>query len=78
MIIHRRPALLPTMFSNAMYRIETAINVSISGGNHSASGPRLKAEAISVIECATVNEVTMATKARNRRKGMIKQKRKSK
>ena len=36
------------------------MNVSISGGNHSASGARLKAEAISVIECAMVNAVTIA------------------
>ena len=34
----------------------TAISVSISGGNHSASGTKPKAEAISEIECATVND----------------------
>ena len=37
----------------------TAISVSISGGNQSASGTKPKAAAISEIECATVNEVTM-------------------
>src|SRR4029079_6571893 len=33
-IIHRRSTLLPTMFSSAMYTIDTAINVSIRGGHH--------------------------------------------
>ena len=37
----------------------------MSGGNHSASGARPNAEAISVIECATVNAVTITTSARS-------------
>ena len=48
------------MFSNAMYTIDSAISTSISGGNQSASGARPLADAISVIECATVNDVTIA------------------
>ncbi len=47
------------MFSIAMNTMVAAIRVSISGGNHSASGARPNAEANSVIECATVNAVTM-------------------
>jgi hypothetical protein len=47
------------MFSNAIYAMVTAISVSISNGNHSASGTKPNAEAISETECATVNDVTM-------------------
>ena len=36
----------------------------MSGGNQSASGARPNAEAISVIECATVNAVTIETSGR--------------
>ena len=57
--------------------METAIKVSIKGGNHDTAGARSNADAISVIECAIVNEVTIATSGRNRRKGMIRQKRNS-
>ena len=60
-----------------MYTIDIAISVSISGGNHSASGARLYADAISVIECATVNEVTMGISARKRRNGITRQNRNS-
>ena len=45
--------------------METAIRVSTRGGNQSASGPKPKADAMSVIECATVNEVTTRTRARS-------------
>ena len=55
----------------------TAISVSISGGNQSASGAKPKAEAISVIECATVKEVTITTSGRSRRNGMTRQARNS-
>ena len=51
--------------------------VSTSGGNHSASGARSKAEAISVIECATVNAVTTSTSGRKRRNGITRQSRNS-
>ena len=44
------------MFSSAIYTMDVAISVSMSGGNHSASGARLYADAIRVIECATVND----------------------
>ena len=52
--------------------MDAAISVSISGGNHSASGAKLKADAISVIECATVNAVTTKTRGRNRRNGITR------
>ena len=57
--------------------MDTAISVSMSGGNHSASGASSKAEAISVIECATVNAVTTTTSGRKRRNGMTRQSRNS-
>src|SRR5216117_3919747 len=76
-INQRRLTLLPRTFSIAMYRMEIAISVSMRGGNHSASGPRLYAEAISVIECATVNEVTSSTSCPNLRNGITKQSRNS-
>ena len=57
------------MFSNAMYTIDSAISVSTSGGNHSAAGASPSAEAISVIECATVNAVMIAMSGRSRRNG---------
>ena len=50
------------------------MSVSMSGGNQSALAPRL-AEPISVIECATVKDVTMAMSGRRRRIGMTRQKR---
>ena len=65
------------MFSSAMKTIVAAISVSISGGNHSASGTKPNAEAISVIECATVNDVTMMMSGRSRRNGMTRQARNS-
>ena len=65
------------MFSNAIYTMVTAISVSISGGNHSASGTKPNAEAISEIECATVNDVTMITSGRSRRNGITRQSRNS-
>ncbi len=60
-----------------MYTIETAISVSMSGGNHSASGAMSYADAMSVTECATVNAVTMGMSARNRRNGITRQNRNS-
>ncbi len=57
------------MFSSAMYTIETAISVSMSGGNQSAFGANPNADAISVIECATVNDVMTATSGRTRLMG---------
>ena len=65
------------MFSSAMYTIDTAISVSMSGGNQSASGAKPNADAISVTECATVNDVTMMTSCRNWRNGMTRQNRNS-
>jgi len=53
--------------------IVTAINVSMSGGNQSASGTKPKAEAIREIECPTVKDVTMMTSARSRRNGITRQ-----
>src|ERR1700716_1606625 len=55
----------------------TAISVSISGGNHSASGTNPRAEAISEIECPTVNDVTMTMSGRSRRNGTTRQSRNS-
>jgi len=55
----------------------TAISVSMSGGNQSASGTNPKAEAISEIECPTVNAVTMMTSGRSRRNGITRQHRNS-
>ena len=60
-----------------MKTIESAIRVSMSGGNQSALGARPIEAAIRVIECATVNDVTMGTSAQKLRKGTTKQKRKS-
>ena len=40
-------------------------------------GRYAKAEAMRVIECATVNEVTTSTSGRKRRNGMMRQRRKS-
>ena len=54
-----------------------AISVSTSGGNQSASGTKPKAEAISEIECPTVNAVTMMTSGRSRRNGITRQSRNS-
>ena len=56
--------------------MDMAIRVSISGGNHSASGPRPYAEAISVNECATVNDVTIRSNWRNFRNGITRHSRK--
>ena len=64
------------MFSSAMYRIETATSVSISGGNHRASGAKPRADAISVIEWATVNAVTTPTSGPKRRNGTTRANRK--
>ena len=47
----------------------------MSGGNHSPSGATLYTEAMSVIECATVNEITTASSERTRRNGMTRQNR---
>src|SRR5437016_9358601 len=55
----------------------TAISVSMSGGNQSASGTNPKAEEISEIECPTVNAVTMMTSGRSRRNGITRQHRNS-
>src|SRR6266481_8768501 len=55
----------------------TAISVSTSGGNQSASGTNPNAEAISEIECPTVNEVTMMISGRSRRNGITRQHRNS-
>src|SRR6266487_250843 len=55
----------------------TAISVSMSGGNQSASRTNPKAEAISEIECPTVNAVTMMTSGRSRRNGITRQHRNS-
>ena len=49
----------------------------MSGGNHSASGARSNAEAMSVIECATVKAVTTSTSGRKRRNGITRQSRNS-
>ena len=65
------------MFSSAMYTMVIPINVSISGGNQRASGTKPKAEAMSEMECPTVNEVTMITSGRRRRNGITRQQRKS-
>jgi len=40
-------------FSIAMYRMEIAISVSMSGGNHRRPRSKVIGEAIRVIECAT-------------------------
>ena len=50
-----------------MNTIVAAIRVSINGGNHKASGTNPKAEAMSEIEWATVNEVTTMMSGRSRR-----------
>ncbi len=47
------------MFSIAMQTIESAMSVSMSGGNQRARGARSKADAMSVIECATAKAVTI-------------------
>ena len=73
----RRSTLAPTMFSKAMYTIERAINTSMRGGNQSALGAKSNADAINVIEWATVNDVTMTTSGRTRRNGMTRQRRNS-
>ena len=65
------------MFSMAMYTMESATSVSTSGGNHSASGARPKADAIRVIEWATVKAVTTGTRLRKRRSGSTRQRMKS-
>jgi hypothetical protein len=49
-ISHRRLSWGETMFSSAMYTIDVAISVSMSGGNHKASGATSYADATSVIE----------------------------
>ena len=67
------PKAAQTMFSSAMMTMVTAISVSISGGNHSASGTKPNAAATSEIECPTVNDVTMITSGRNRRNGITRQ-----
>ena len=61
------------MFSSAISTMVAAISISISGGNHSASGAKPNAEANSVIEWAIVNEVTMMISGRSRRTGMTRQ-----
>ena len=55
-----------------MYTIDAAISTSMSGGNQSASGAKPAADAMSVIECATVNAVTIATSGRIRRNGITR------
>ena len=62
------------MFSSAMYTMESAISASMSGGNQSASGASPIADAMSVIECATVNDVMMATSGLIFLNGMTRQK----
>ena len=73
----RRSSRAPTMFSNAMYRIDSAISVSMSGANQSAVGARPRVDAMSVIECATVNDVMTAISGRSRRNGITRHRRKS-
>ena len=73
---HRRPRVLPTMFSSAMKTIEAAISISMSGGNHSALGASPITDATRVIECATVKAVTTETSGQKRRSGMTRQSRK--
>ena len=58
--------------------MERAISASMSGGNQRALGVIPIAEAMSVMECATVNAVMIATSGRIRRKGITRQKTKSK
>jgi hypothetical protein len=57
--------------------MDMAISVSISGGNQSAPGARSNADAISVIECATVKDVTMMTSSLNRLNGRTRHSRNS-
>ena len=52
--------------------MEAAINVSTSGGNHNADGAMSYADAMSVTECATVNDVTMTASAPRRRNGITR------
>ena len=66
------------MFSTAMYTIDAATRVSMSGGNQSASGATPMADDTSVIECATVNDVTMRTSGLMRLNGITRQRTKSK
>src|ERR1700720_3469301 len=47
------------------------------GGNQRAVGASPKAEAISVMECATVNDVTSTISGRSARKGITRQRMKS-
>ena len=68
-IIHRCCTRAPTMFSTAMYTMDSAINTSTKGGNHSASGANPVADATNVIECAMVNAVTTPTSGRTARMG---------
>src|SRR5207237_1217622 len=67
----------PTMFSSAMYTMDAAMSVSMSGGNQSASGARSYADARSVIEWAMVNDVTTNTSGRSRRNGITRHSRNS-
>ena len=53
--------------------IESAISVSMSGGNHNALGARPKADAISVMECAMVKDVMIRMSGRHRRNGITRQ-----
>jgi hypothetical protein len=65
------------MFSSAMYRMEAAMRVSTSGENHRAPGARPTAEAMRVIECATVKPVTTGISPLTLRKGITRQRMKS-
>ena len=51
--------------------MEAAIRVSTNTGNQAPAGVTPYAAAMSVTECATVNEVTTSRRLRNRRKGMM-------
>ena len=50
------------------------MRVSTRGGNQSESGARSYADAISVTECAIVNDVTTTMSERRRRNGMTRHK----
>ena len=76
-IIQRLCNFAPIIFSNAMKTIESAISVSISGGNQRTLGASPRAEAINVIECAIVKEVTIGTNAQKLLNGTTRQNRKS-
>ena len=53
--------------------MESAIKVSINGGNQMAFGAIPNAELINVIECAMVKEVTTGINARKLLSGISKQ-----